>query len=152
MLAPELKALLLAELRSPVYAGLSESEAFGRLNDPQPVTGTRAKPLTVAGVMSLLSPASVAKLLPLPCLIDVRDKIQGQDRDGVALWAQVLAMGAVITAEEAGSVVASLEATEVVDAGTLPPRINTEFGGVPGMPNRLKPEVFAELWAEVAHG
>lgn len=148
----DIKSRLLDELRSPVYAGLSESAAYSLLNDPQPVTETRSKPLTVAGVMSALSQASIAKLLPLPCLIDVRDKIQSQDSEGVGLWAQVLAMGGVITQQEAGSVMASLDETEDVVTGEKPPRINTEFGGVTGMPNRLKQADFAELWAEVTHG
>jgi hypothetical protein len=85
--------------------------------------------------------------------LDVRDKIQAQDRAGVGLWAQVLAMGGAISPAEAGAVIAALGESESVTATeTVPPRINTEFGGVPGMPNRLKPEVFAELWSEVKHG
>lgn len=148
----ELKSKLIAELSGPAYAGLSESQAYGLLNDPQPVTETRPKMLTVEGVMAGLSQASIANLLTLPCLIDVRDKIQSQDRPGVALWAQVLAMGGAITQPEAVVVIASLQESETVETGESPPRINTQFGGIPGMPNRLKPDVFAELWSEVKHG
>lgn len=155
MLTDELKEKLIAELGSPVYAGLSESQAFALLNDPQIVATTTKQPktLTVEGVLSALAPGSVAKLLPLPCLLDVRDKIQAQDRAGVGLWAQVLAMGGAISPAEAGAVIAALSESESVTATeTVPPRINTEFGGVAGMPNRIKPDQFAALWAEVKHG
>lgn len=155
MLTDELKSKLIAELSSPVYAGLSESQAYGLLNDPQVVTTTSQQPkaLTVESVLAALSAGSVAKLLPLPCLLDVRDKIQAQDRQGVGLWANVFAMGGAIAAQEVAGVMSVLTATEdVTTSETVPPRISTEFGGVNGMPNRLKPEDFAELWKQVNHG
>lgn len=155
MLTEELKDKLIAELSSPVYAGLSESQAFALLNDPRTVTTTteKLKTLTVGGILSALAPGSVQKLLLLPCLLDVRDKIQAQDRDGVCLWAQVLAMGGAITSDEAAAVIAALAETEdVTTTETVPPRINTEFGGVAGMPNCIRSDEFTALWAEVKHG
>lgn len=64
--------------------------------------------VTLAGVMSLLSPASIAKLVANPNLTDIRDKIKDQDITGVSLWGQMLLAGEVITADEHTAITAAI--------------------------------------------
>lgn len=71
-----------------------------------------AAPLTIAGLMGLLSPQSLAKLATNPNVMELRNQIKAQDLDGVRMWAALFVGGGVITQEEHAAVVAACHAAE----------------------------------------
>lgn len=126
------------------YAKLSPEEVCELLHrKPEiPVTPPPiAAPLTLEGVMGSLSAESIGGVLMLPCFTDIRDKVLAQDRVGVGLYAQVLAMGGKIKASEAQAITALLTATQqppdVITYGKS--RFDTELRYQPEFPNKVRP-------------
>jgi hypothetical protein len=149
------RAALKAELQRPEYAGLSGQEAYDLLHLAQPVVTTRTVPkaMTLVGVLSQLSPESAGRLVRNSNLTDIRDKILGQDFQGVSLWLSLLVLGGEITQLEGQAMVAAMSDTEEITTTTYTsPRIGTAFLRVPGMPNLIEPEFFTEVFTELQGG
>jgi hypothetical protein len=80
---------------------------------PNPVPrGTVAVPIAVSGVLGALSPASRARLVNVGFLSHVRDDINAQNRESVALWAEVLLDGGFLTADEDQAILGLIGATQ----------------------------------------
>ena len=108
----------------------------------------RPKPFTVSQVLALCSQASLAKLVMLPSLTDIRDKIEANDGDSLLLWCQFLAGAGTITTSEATAIAAACQATETAEVETEEsPRIHTAFAGHAGFPNEITREHFDAAWA-----
>lgn len=155
MLTPEHAKLLQIALESAEYDGKTADQAFAYLHapgEPQIVTETRPKPMTLTGIMTLLGPESIGKLVNNPNLTDIRDKIIGQDFNGVALWGQLLVAGAVITTQEYAAIAAALQETEEIEISrTEPPApiaVLSKTEGVSGFPNTISEEEFLAVWKE----
>lgn len=107
---PDYQALK-AELAGPSYAGLSDADAATALNAADP-NNPAPKPFGFADVMGPLSADSVANIRSLPTGTDLIQKINAQDRPGIAHWLAALqASPPLITAVEAAAVAAVLSAT-----------------------------------------
>jgi len=148
-LTTEQQALLRTELHQSVYTGLTADRAFALLNNPQTVTTSQTVPVTmdVAALLGQLSAGSVKNLANWPHLTDLRDKIQSQDQQGVALWGQILVAAGLITQTEHDAVVATISQTTTRQIQTVePPRVMTSFVGEAGFPNYIERADFDAVW------
>lgn len=141
--------LLVAELASSIYDGLSMGQAYGKLHDQPPEIQTVEEPaqLTLGEFWGALSAGSKQTLSGHVHLLDIRDKIKSQDRAGVGFWVTVLRDGGAITADEAAAfsgLLAATESTQVTNPGV--PRIHAAFHGVAGFPNRVDEADFESAW------
>jgi hypothetical protein len=93
----------------------SDAQVAASLNAEQVANpapqGTVPTPFYQSDVLGLLSEGSKAKLKDVAFLPRISDDIKKQDRPAVGLWAQVLALGSVITADELTALAALLAAT-----------------------------------------
>lgn len=104
-------AALAAELRKAGYSGKSDADAADLLNAPDPANPV-PKPFGFVDVMGLMSASTVANVRSLPTGTDIIDKINAQDRPGVAHWLAALsAPPALISGAEAAAVMAVISAT-----------------------------------------
>lgn len=132
------------------YEGVDADDAFDLFTAGRSVVNTeqQLKPFTVGEVLSLCGQQSLAKLVALPCLTDIRDKIQQNDREGVMLWGQVLTAAGTITQQEANAIAAICQATEEVEVTTEEmPRLFAAFAGRANFPNGITREQFDAAWA-----
>jgi hypothetical protein len=142
--------VLQSEFANSFYNGMTADDAFAAFTAGRSVTTTeqQLKPFTVGEVLSLCGQGSLAKLLLLPCLTDIRDKIQQNDREGVMLWGTVLTAGGVITQGEAEEIAAVCQATESVEVETVEdPRVFAAFAGKADFPNMIDRAQFDAAWA-----
>ena len=142
---------LVSEFSLPFYDGMTAEQALQVFNDGRTVESTAVVPkqLTIAGVLGLLSQPSISKLVALPSLTDIRDKIQQGDAGGVALWGQVLVASGIITQDEGVAIAAKLTETEEKTVEQYdPPRCSQALAGVPGAPNRLDQADFQDVWTK----
>jgi hypothetical protein len=149
MLTDNQIAAIKTELSREEYRGINAQQAYALLHDPRPekATGVVPKPLSIARLLEVLSPETIARLADWPHLTDLRDKIVADDREGVALWGQLLVAAGKITTEEFNAVSSELTATEDTETTELlPPRIVTAFRGIAGMPNAIPFEEFAAIF------
>ncbi len=147
----QVASVLDEELRESLYDSLTADEAFAFFNEGRDVTNTveRPVPLTVAGVLAGISQESASKLVMLPSLTDIRDKIQANDLEGVLLWGQLLAMADIITPEEATAIQAACVLTEKVEVTTREDaRVIVAFVGHAGFPNQIDREAFDAAWSQ----
>lgn len=146
-------AALRDELRDDAYTGLSSDAAFALLNEPQRIDMERtiAVPLTLEGVLTVLSQETAQKLATNPNLTDIRDKMLAADTAGVALWVGLLAKADILSAEEIAAMQGALAATQTVTETTYkPPRIARKFrldGAVVSMPNIVDRADFDLAWS-----
>lgn len=84
--------------------------SVGTIPNPLPAPQI-PKPLTLVAVMGCVGTDSMAKVVANPNLVDVRDKITANDHQAVGLWAQLFAMGGVITSAELAAINAVLAQT-----------------------------------------
>jgi hypothetical protein len=77
--------------------------------NPQP---NKPVPLTVAGMLALISPASTTKIQESGYVKFLADAINGQDRAALALWLQLFVNSNTITTEEATALHQAFTATE----------------------------------------
>jgi hypothetical protein len=149
MLSDEHRDLLLAELRQADYDGLTSEQAFEKLHGAPAVMETRAAPISIDGLMAVLSPESLAHIAEWSLAGRLADDITAQSRAAVGRWALLLRLSGKITEQEAAAVMSQLSATETVDAGRRAiPRFVEAFSGIPGMPNRIDEEDFAAVFSE----
>ena len=71
-----------------------------------------ATPLTVNGLLGLLSSASMAKLATNPNAVELRNQVEAQDIEAVKSWATLFKGGGVITASEHTAVIAACNAAQ----------------------------------------
>ena len=71
-----------------------------------------ATPLTVNGLLGLLSPSSMAKLATNPNAVELRNQIAAQDIESVKSWATLFKGGSVITAGEHTAVISACNAAQ----------------------------------------
>ena len=108
-------------------------------------------PLAIQPLLGKLSQPSVVKLLTWPHLCDLRDKVVAQDRDGVGLWATLLAAGDYITAGERDEILAALvEMVEVVppEPKIMPTPMRSPDGTPGAWRVEKRNEKFVVLWNE----
>lgn len=132
------------------YDGVDADDAFDLFTLGRSVVTTeqQLKPFTVGDVLSLCGQESLARLVMLPSLTDIRDKIEANDRDSLLLWCQFLAGAGTITTSEATAIAAVCQATETAEVETEEsPRIHTAFAGHAGFPNEITREQFDAAWA-----
>jgi hypothetical protein len=112
-----LVAGLLAE---PEYAGLSDAEAAVALTTRPVLTRDVTVPvsLTHAGLLSLISPANLAKI-PDTTLDSISALVKAQDREALARWAQVQLLKGNVSSDEVDAVNAYLAATSTVQESYL---------------------------------
>jgi hypothetical protein len=111
----------IAKIRSRVGDwSRSDATIADALNAPDPAfpnpigePPTIPRPFTFADVMGRLSPESVANVRSLPTGVDIIDKINSQDRSGIAHWIAALsATPALISGVEASNVMDVITATD----------------------------------------
>lgn len=108
-------------------------------------------PLAIQPLLGKLSQPSVVKLLTWPHLCDLRDKVVAQDRDGVALWASLLAAGDYITTGERDEILAMLAQTEEVpdpESKAMPTPMRSPDGTPGAWRVENRNEKFVVLWDE----
>lgn len=71
-------------------------------------SGSTATPMTVAGLLGLLSAESLGKLATNPNVVELRNQVMAQDVAGVALWAALFVGGGVISQTEHDAIIASI--------------------------------------------
>jgi len=138
MLSAEQMAALVAELRKPSYASLTEAQAFDALHNGPILedSETRPKPFASADLLTLLSDESAAKLVACPSLPNIRSDIAAQDRTALGVWVAIPKRGGVVSDSEATAIGGVLAATETITTqrrGHAPIRGGTFFS----MPNRI---------------
>lgn len=144
MLSAEQMAALVAELRKPAYAALTEAQAFDWVHNGSIAEWpeTRLKAFTAADLLTPLSVDSAAKLVASPSLPAIRADITAQDRDALDMWIVVLRQAGIVTDVEATTLHAVLTATETV---TMQQRGHPPIAGsyfpIP-MPNRIDDDDF----------
>lgn len=151
-MTPEHQQMLADHLKGDAYGGKARDEAYAAFHSRPPVkseTVQKPRPMTITGVISLLSQASVARLVVNPNLTDIRDKIQQQDYQGIALWGGLLAAGGQITPDELAAIQAALSATDSVTVVTEtgPAPIEVLSMATSGFPNRVTADEFAAAWS-----
>lgn len=142
--------VLQSEFEKPDYDGMTADAAFAAFTVGRDVVTQeqRLKPFTVSDVLSLVGQLSMAKLVMLPSLTDIRDKIQQNDREGVLLWGAMLTAAGTITEQEAAAISAVCQSTESVDVTTREDaRILAAFVGLADFPNTISREQFDAAWA-----
>lgn len=141
--------ILKQELLNSHYNGMSADEAFASLTNGRKIKTVSQKnvPLSLPSIMAVCSSQSLGKLVTLPCLTDIRDKIQNNDRDGVKLWGQLLAAAGIITPEECQEITRICGL--VADIETFidePPRMIGVFNGNPDFKNTITRSQFDTAW------
>jgi hypothetical protein len=141
---------LAVELALPRYDGMTQQQAYDDLHATSKTESvTRLAELTLVGLLGDLSSESKGKVCDWVHLLDFRSKVLQQDRQGVAIYIDLLVNAGKISPTEAQAAMGQLQATEIVEiVTTFAPRIATDFGGVANFPNKVKPETFALAWAD----
>lgn len=141
---------LAVELAKPYYNGMTQQQAYDDLHATSKTeTVTRLAEITLIGLLGDLSSESKGKVCDWVHLLDFRAKVLQQDRQGVAIYIDLLANAGKISPTEAQAAMGQLQATETVEVTTtFPPRIATDFGGIANFPNKVKPETFTLAWAD----
>ena len=106
-------AILHTELQAAKYSGLTDTQRFDFVHSPEGTVanptaqGTIAGPLTMAGIMTLLSDAnnnSAVKLAAWTNLGLVKDAVDLKDRASLLLWTAVLPGVGLISSAEATAI------------------------------------------------
>lgn len=145
-----LEQVLQEEFAGSFYDGLAADAAFAAFTIGRDVVTQeqRLKLFTVSDVLSLVGQPSMARLVMLPSLTDIRDKIQQNDREGVLLWGAMLTAAGTITEQEAAAISAVCQATEAVDVTNHEDaRILSAFAGLADFPNTITREQFDAAWS-----
>lgn len=97
---------------------------------PNPVPQTTLpRPFAIADLKAILDTPALGKLQALPSLPRLLDMITTQNRDGLALWADLLTAGGTITGTQRATILGRLAETEP-DPAWLPevPRAVLDLG------------------------
>jgi hypothetical protein len=141
---------LAVELALPRYDSMTQQQAYDDLHATSKTESvTQLAELTLVGLLGDLSSESKGKVCDWVHLLDFRAKVLQQDRQGVAIYIDLLVNAGKISPAEAQAAMGQLQATETVEVTTaVIPRIATDFGGIANFPNKVKPETFALAWAD----
>lgn len=139
---------LLEELALPLYDNKSQEEGFALLNSTSITSEiTQLKPITLTGLLSNISMETKANICDWVHLLDFRNKVEQQDRIGIAMYIDILLSANKIKEEEATRIIGMLNDTEtIVVTSDCVPRSFNIIRGIPGGPNVVSEAQFAEAW------
>lgn len=149
----ESKIALINHLQSDEYNNKTVEEAHTYFHSPRivSVTTQQLKQVTTSMLFSVLSQSSVSNIIKWNNLGLIIENIKDQNRQGIGMLIQGLALASEITPTEAAAGLAILEETESITSETIQdaPIVRVLYGiKDPGRPNAIPLNEFTECFNE----